>query len=79
LNKHGPTKGRGFANMDPERRREVAAKGGAHAGANKRSFSKNPELAAAAGRKGGLAAAAKKQTLSADAALALAASHKAGR
>lgn len=44
---------RGFAAMDPEKRRLIAAKGGAGMPAHKRSFSKDRSLAAAAGRKGG--------------------------
>lgn len=44
---------RGFAAMDPERRREVARKGGASVPAAKRSFSKDRDLAATAGAKGG--------------------------
>ncbi len=44
---------RGFAAMTPEARRAIAAKGGAAVPANKRSFSKDPTLAAAAGSKGG--------------------------
>ena len=48
------TKGlRGFASMDPERRREIARKGGASVPADKRSFSQNTDLAARAGRIGG--------------------------
>lgn len=46
-------KPRGFAAMDPERRREISAKGGSSVPAEKRSFSRNHDLAAAAGRKGG--------------------------
>lgn len=44
---------RGFAAMDPERRREIARKGGASIPADKRSFFKDRDLAATAGRKGG--------------------------
>lgn len=44
---------RGFASLSPERRREIAAKGGAAVPAEKRSFSKNKKLAISAGRKGG--------------------------
>lgn len=44
---------RGFACMDPERRREIARKGGASVPDEKRSFSKDRTLAASAGRKGG--------------------------
>jgi general stress protein YciG len=49
-----PTKSRrGFASMSPEKRREIAAKGGASVPSDKRSFAQNRDLAAAAGRKGG--------------------------
>ena len=44
---------RGFAAMDPERRREIARKGGGSVPKEKRSFSRNHTLAASAGRKGG--------------------------
>lgn len=44
---------RGFASMDPERRRAIAAKGGASVPADKRSFSKDRALAASAGKRGG--------------------------
>src|ERR1700749_2459118 len=44
---------RGFASMDRTRQREIASKGGHGVPPEKRSFSKNRELAAAAGRKGG--------------------------
>jgi len=44
---------RGFASLSLERRREIAAKGGASVAADKRSFSQNRDLAASAGRKGG--------------------------
>lgn len=48
------TKGRqGFASMDPERRREIARKGGSSVPADKRSFSQNRDLAARAGAIGG--------------------------
>lgn len=48
------TKGlRGFAAMDPERRREIARRGGASVPADKRSFSAQAGLAASAGRVGG--------------------------
>ena len=39
--------------MTPERRREVARKGGASVPSEKRSFAKDRDLAATAGRKGG--------------------------
>jgi len=44
---------RGFACMDPERRREIARKGGASVRPDNRSFSRDRDLASAAGRKGG--------------------------
>jgi general stress protein YciG len=64
LSKHHREKGyimettkarRGFAAMSPEKRREIARKGGASVPADKRSFSRSPELAATAGSKGGSA------------------------
>jgi general stress protein YciG len=47
------TSRRGFASMDPDRRREIARMGGRSVPAEKRSFSQNRDLAAEAGRKGG--------------------------
>ena len=44
---------RGFAAMDPERRREIARRGGAAVPSDKRSFAQDRNLAADAGRKGG--------------------------
>ena len=46
---------RGFAAMDPERRREIARRGGASVPSDKRSFAQDRSLAANAGRKGGSA------------------------
>lgn len=46
------TSRRGFAGMDPDRRREIARKGGASVPADKRSFSAQAGLAASAGRVG---------------------------
>lgn len=48
-----PKSRRGFAAMKPERRREIARKGGASVPGEKRSFAKDRDLAASAGRKGG--------------------------
>ncbi len=48
-----PKAKRGFAVMDPDRRREIAARGGASVPAEKRSFSKSRDLAVSAGRTGG--------------------------
>jgi general stress protein YciG len=47
---------RGFASMDPARRRAIAAKGGKAVPAERRTFSIDRERAKAAGRKGGLMA-----------------------
>jgi general stress protein YciG len=48
-----PRARRGFAAMKPERRREIARKGGASVPSEKRSFTKDRDLASSAGRKGG--------------------------
>jgi hypothetical protein len=48
-----PKAKRGFAAMTPERRQEIARKGGASVPPGKRSFSKDRTLAATAGQKGG--------------------------
>ena len=45
---------RGFASMDPDRRKEIARLGGARVPAELRSFSQDKDLAREAGRKGGL-------------------------
>jgi len=52
-NQNQDTSNRGFASMDEEKQREIASKGGQSVPDEKRSFSKDPELAAEAGRKGG--------------------------
>ncbi|MDI1327346.1 MAG: KGG domain-containing protein [Brevundimonas sp.] len=44
---------RGFAAMSPELRRSIAAKGGASVAPERRTFSKDSNLARAAGQKGG--------------------------
>ena len=44
---------RGFASISPERRREIASKGGKSVPSEKRSFAQNRDLASMAGRKGG--------------------------
>lgn len=46
---------RGFASLSPERRREIAARGGAAVKPENRSFSQDRALAAGAGSKGGAA------------------------
>lgn len=50
-----PKARRGFAAMNPEKRRAIAAKGGASVPADKRSFATKKGLAASAGSKGGMA------------------------
>lgn len=45
------TSKRGFASMDPEKRRRIASMGGQASGGN---FARNPARASEAGRKGGL-------------------------
>ena len=44
---------RGFAAMSPEKRREIARKGGQSVKPENRAFAQNRDLAAEAGRKGG--------------------------
>ena len=61
---------RGFAGMTPERRKEIASKGGKSVPANKRSFSINKDLAIKAGRKGGAQARPEKRAFRMDPALA---------
>jgi len=71
--------GRGFASMSPERRREIAAKGGRAVKAENRSFSKDKSLAAKAGSKGGKSVPAEKRRFSVDKALASTAGKKGGK
>lgn len=52
---------RGFARLSPEQRHEIASAGGRAVPKEKRSFSRNRQLAAIAGRKGGLQTSEKKQ------------------
>lgn len=47
------TSNRGFASMEDSKQREIARKGGESVPDEKRSFSKDRELASQAGRKGG--------------------------
>ncbi len=68
---------RGFASMSPEKRREIAAKGGKAVPAEKRAFS-NPEIASKAGQKGGRSGEPKNRSFSRDPALASAAGAKGG-
>ena len=51
-----PTKSkRGFASMTPERRAEIARKGGQSVKSENRAYSRDRTLASTAGRKGGSA------------------------
>lgn len=61
---------RGFAAMDPEKRRKIASKGGKAVPAEKRSFATNREMAAEAGRKGGKNVSAEKRSFSSNPKLA---------
>jgi len=49
------TSNRGFASMDDDKQRDIAAKGGKSVPDEKRSFSQDHELASEAGKKGGQA------------------------
>jgi general stress protein YciG len=69
---------RGFASMDPERRRQIAAKGGRNVPKEARGFSRDPALAAEAGRKGGISVPPEERAFSHDRDLAVAAGRKGG-
>jgi general stress protein YciG len=69
---------RGFASMDQEKQREIARKGGESVPHEKRSFSRNPALAAEAGRKGGQSVAPQDRSFSRNHELAAAAGRKGG-
>jgi uncharacterized protein len=69
---------RGFASMDPEKRRAIARKGGQSVPNDKRSFSQSPDLAARAGQKGGQAVNPANRSFSKDHALASSAGRKGG-
>ena len=72
------TSRRGFASMDPEKRRAIASKGGRSVPKESRGFSRDPALAAEAGRKGGVAVPAAERAFSHDRELAVAAGRKGG-
>ena len=57
---------RGFAAMTPEKRREIARKGGKSVPASKRAFSVNKDLAVKAGRKSGSRSRPEKRPFSKD-------------
>jgi uncharacterized protein len=70
---------RGFANMDVDKLREIAKKGGANVPHEKRSFAQDRALAADAGRKGGRAVAPEARSFSANRDLASQAGRKGGQ
>ena len=76
---NGRTSNRGFASMDRDRQRQIASKGGESVPADKRSFSKNPELAAEAGRKGGRSVPASSRSFSRNPSLAAEEGRKGGQ
>ncbi|MCP8937271.1 stress-induced protein [Alsobacter sp. SYSU M60028] len=69
---------RGFASMDESKQREIARKGGESVPNEKRSFSRDPKLAAEAGRKGGRSVAPEARSFSRDPKLAAEAGRKGG-
>jgi general stress protein YciG len=69
---------RGFASMDENKQREIARKGGESVPNEKRSFSRDPKLAAEAGRKGGRSVAPEARSFSRDPKLAAEAGRKGG-
>jgi general stress protein YciG len=72
------TETRGFASMDKDKQREIAARGGRSVPNEKRSFSADKNLASEAGRKGGLNVDPAKRSFAANPALASAAGKKGG-
>jgi general stress protein YciG len=65
--------------MSPEKRREIASKGGKSIPAAKRTFSMNKTLASEAGRKGGKSVAPANRTFTHNLELAKAAGSKGGK
>lgn len=78
MEKTGKSK-RGFASMTPERRKEIARKGGRAVAPENRSFAKDKKLAASAGRKGGLAVDPENRAYTRDRKLAQEAGRKGGK
>lgn len=70
---------RGFAAMSPERRKEIAARGGSKVPAHKRAFSVDRELASKCGMVGGRAVSPEKRTFSTNNKLASEAGRKGGK
>ncbi len=73
------TSSRGFAAMDEQKQRDIASKGGQSVPAEKRSFSRNHELAAEAGRKGGQSVQSEDRSFSRDHDLAAEAGRRGGK
>lgn len=73
-----PKSRRGFASMSPERRREIARKGGMSVNPENRSFAKDKALASSAGRKGGQNVRPNMRAFSKDRELAVTAGRKGG-
>ena len=69
---------RGFASMSPERRSEIARKGGLSVKAENRAFSKDRALASNAGKKGGQSIKKEKRAFSTNKKLASEAGRKGG-
>jgi general stress protein YciG len=70
---------RGFAALPPERRKEIAARGGANVPAAKRAYATNRALASAAGRAGGHNVPPGARSFSLDRQLAAEAGRKGGK
>jgi len=70
---------RGFANMDPERQREICTRGGQCVPPEKRSYSQNHQLAVDAGRKGGQSVPPEARAFAQNRELAAAAGRKGGQ
>jgi len=73
------TSNRGFASIYEDKQREIARKGGESVPDEKRSFSKDHELASEAGRKGGQSVPDEKRSFSQDRELASEAGRKGGK
>ncbi len=74
-----PKSRRGFASMDPEKRRQIASMGGKSVPAEKRSFARDTGLAAKAGSVGGRSTPPEKRSFSLDRELASKAGKEGGR
>jgi general stress protein YciG len=75
----GGSSHRGFAAMDEAKQREIARQGGRSVPDEKRSFSRDRELAAEAGRKGGESVPPQERSFSQNRQLAAEAGRKGGR